>query len=135
MTGNFGAMLRRGGLTAAVGAAALLTSGAQAVGQGRDPAYAAARAAGTVGEKVDGYLGVTGDADPATRRMVEDINIKRRALYSEKARANNATVEEYAFTSGCLAIARTAPGERYLGPDGAWQTRSAGPPRRDSRCP
>lgn len=126
--------VRKIGVAVAV-AAAVLAPAAQAAGQGRDPAYAAARASGAIGEKMDGYLGVTGEADAATRKMVEDINIRRRAVYSEKARANNATVEEYAFTSGCLAIARTAPGERYIGPDGSWQTRSAGPPRRDSRCP
>ena len=127
--------LRDIGVTVAIAAIAWTPLAAQAAGGGRDPAYAAARASGAVGEKMDGYLGVTGEADAATRKMVEDINIKRRALYSEKAKANNATVEEYAFTSGCLAISRTAPGERYVGPDGSWQIRSAAAPSRDSRCP
>ena len=67
--------------------------------------------------------------------MVEDINIKRRANYTERARSQNATVEEYAFTQGCILIARTAPGEKYQAPDGSWQTRGAGAPQRDSRCP
>jgi hypothetical protein len=44
-------------------------------------------------------------------------------------------VEEYAFTSGCLLIAQTRPGEKYQAPDGSWQTRGAGAPLRDSRCP
>lgn len=136
MSGNIGRNYRRARWTLVVAAGALVCAGAaSAAAQARDPLYAAARAAGQVGERVDGYLGVVGNADPAVRRMVEDINIKRRAVYSEKARANNATVEEYAFASGCLAIARTTPGERYLAPDGTWQVRSAGPPRRDSRCP
>ena len=112
---------------------ALLPAVAQA--QARDPAYAAARAAGQVGEKMDGYLGYVGSPAPALRAVVEDINIKRKAVYADKARANNATVEEYALTSGCLAIARTAPGEKYQAPDGSWQTRSNDPPVRDSRCP
>ncbi len=103
--------------------------------QSRDPAYAAARAAGQVGEKMDGYLGYVGTPSPALRAVVEDINIKRKAVYAEKARANNATIEEYALTSGCLAIARTSPGEKYQAPDGTWQTRGNGPPLRDSRCP
>ena len=132
MTGISQRKVGRIGWTAAVLAVALLGSPAQAQ---RDPTYAAARAAGQVGERADGYLGVVDNADPAVKRMVEDINIKRRAVYSDKARANNATVEEFAFTAGCLAIARTAPGERYLGPEGSWQIRSAGPPRRDTRCP
>jgi hypothetical protein len=101
----------------------------------RDPAYAAARAAGQVGEKMDGYLGVVGSETPELKRIVNDINIKRRAVYSERAQANNATLEEYALTAGCQAILATKPGEKYQAPDGSWHTRGAGAPMRDPRCP
>jgi uncharacterized protein YdbL (DUF1318 family) len=101
----------------------------------RDPAYAAARAAGKVGEQADGYLGIVGAADPALQRVVDDINIKRRAVYAEKAKENNATLEAYALTAGCQAVARTTPGEKYRAPDGSWQTRTAAAPVRDPRCP
>jgi len=101
----------------------------------RDPAYAAARASGQVGEKMDGYLGVVGAAGGDVRAMVNDLNIKRKAVYAQQAQAQHATVEEYAFTSGCLAIARTVPGEKYQAPDGSWATRSSSPPQRDPRCP
>lgn len=101
----------------------------------RDPAYQAARAAGQVGEKVDGYLAVVGNAPAAVRDMVADLNIKRRANYAERAQAQRATLEEYAFTQGCILIARTEPGEKYQAPDGSWQTRGAGAPVRDARCP
>jgi len=124
--------------TLATLAATGLVLGAVAVpafAQSRDPAYAAARAAGQVGEKMDGYLGYVTPPAPALRAVVEDINIKRKAVYAEKAQANKATVEEYALTSGCLLIAQTKPGEKYQAPDGSWQTRGAGAPMRDSRCP
>ncbi|ANU07743.1 YdbL family protein [Paraurantiacibacter namhicola] len=101
----------------------------------RDAAYEQARQSGQVGEKMDGYLGVVGSGNAALRAMVDDINIKRRAVYAEKAKAANATLEEYAFTSGCLLISRTVPGEKYQAPDGSWQTRTSAPPMRDSRCP
>ena len=101
----------------------------------RDPGYAAARAAGTIGEKMDGYIGIVGAETAELRRIVNDINIRRRAVYSDKAQAANATLEEYAFAAGCQAIARTQPGEKYQAPDGSWQVRGAGAPRRDSRCP
>lgn len=101
----------------------------------RDPAYAAARQSGQVGEKMDGYLGIVGAETPELRRIVNDINIKRRAVYSERAQATNATIEEYALTAGCQAIMATKPGEKYQAPDGSWQTRGAGAPLRDSRCP
>ena len=101
----------------------------------RDPAYAAARANGKVGEKIDGYLGVVGSGDAALQAIVNDINIKRRAVYAQKAKAANATLDEYALTAGCQAIMATAPGEKYQAPDGSWQTRGSGAPQRDARCP
>ncbi|MFN3470440.1 MAG: YdbL family protein [Novosphingobium sp.] len=122
-------------LAAAVAGLALGPMAGSAAAQARDPAYAAARSAGQVGEKMDGYLGYVVPPSPALRAIVEDINIKRKALYAEKAQANKATVEEYALTSGCLLIAQTKPGEKYQAPDGSWQTRGDGPPLRDSRCP
>jgi len=121
----------------AAGAAALavLALSVPASAQQRDPAYAAARASGQVGEKTDGYLGFPGTPSADVRRMADDINIKRRALYAQKAAEQHATVEDYAFTSGCRLIAQTVPGEKYQGPDGSWQIRTAAAPLRDSRCP
>ncbi len=101
----------------------------------RDPAYAAARSAGQVGERMDGYLGIVVAETAALRRIVNDINIKRRVVYSERAKATNATIEEYAFTAGCQAILATVSGEKYQAPDGSWQTRGASAPLRDPRCP
>jgi uncharacterized protein YdbL (DUF1318 family) len=122
--------------TLAVSAAALALTGlASPAFAQRDPAYEAARQAGKVGEKPDGYLGIVSGGDAALQKLVSDINIKRRALYAQKAQAANATLEEYAMTAGCLAISRTAPGEKYMTPGGAWETRGTGAPIRDPRCP
>jgi uncharacterized protein YdbL (DUF1318 family) len=128
-------MMMRTTALAAIAAVAVLGLGATPVLADRDPAYAAARAAGKVGEQADGYLGIVGSADPALQRVVDDINIKRRAVYAEKAKENNATLEAYALTAGCQAVARTTPGEKYRAPDGSWQTRTATAPVRDPRCP
>ena len=133
MIGPFVSKNRR--LAFGLAAAALALGAAGSAMAQRDPAYAAARAAGQVGEKTDGYLGYPSAPSPSLRSMVEDLNIKRRAVYSEKAQAAGATIEEYAFTSGCRLIAQTAPGEKYEGPSGGWLTRSSAPPQRDSRCP
>lgn len=108
-------------------------AGAPALAQ-RDPAYAAARAAGTVGEKPDGYLAVVGAGNATLQAMVDDINIRRRQEYTRQAAATGATVEQFAFTTGCNLILRTTPGERYQAPDGSWQTRTAAAPIRDARC-
>ncbi len=101
----------------------------------RDPAYASARASGQIGEQPDGYLGIVGTPTTDLKKLVDDINIKRRAVYSTKAQQNNVTLEAYALTSGCQAILRTNPGEKYRTPDGKWKTRTAEAPERDPRCP
>lgn len=100
----------------------------------RDPAYAAARSSGQVGEQVDGYLGIVGVETPQLRRLVNDINIKRRAVYTQRAAAEGATVDQYARAAACQAIARTVAGEKYQAPDGSWQTRTSAPPLRDAVC-
>jgi len=101
----------------------------------RDPAYASARAAGQVGEKPDGYLGAVGSQGADVQALVRDINIKRKAAYTQKVADGSATIEQFAFTTGCNLIAQTTPGEKYQAPDGSWQTRGSGAPKRDSRCP
>jgi uncharacterized protein YdbL (DUF1318 family) len=101
----------------------------------RDPAFDAARASGQVGEKVDGYVGIVGKETTELRRIVDDINIKRKAVYTERAQAKNATIEEYAMTIGCQQILKTVEGEKYQAPDGTWQTRTSAPPIRHSKCP
>ncbi|MFW2852038.1 YdbL family protein [Sphingomonas sp. TX0543] len=115
------------------GALALTGFSATAFAQ-RDPAYAAARAAGKVGEQPDGYLGVVGAGTPDLRALVNSINIQRKAAYTQKAQASGATVEQMAFTSGCNLILQTSAGEKYRTPGGAWETRGSGAPQRDSRC-
>lgn len=118
------------GIAAAVLVAALAVP---ALAQ-RDPAYDAARSSGQIGEKMDGYLGIVGAATTDLKRLVEDINIKRRAVYAARAQENNATLEEYAISAGCQLILKTAVGEKYQAPDGQWHTRTAEPPVRDPRC-
>lgn len=122
-------------IKAIIGSAALAAAlfGAGAAIAQRDPAYQAARSQGLVGEQVDGYLGIVGTPTPELRALVNNINIQRKAKYTESA-ANGATVEQFAFTSGCNLIAKTVPGEKYQTPGGLWKTRTDLPPERDSRC-
>ena len=102
----------------------------------RDPAYQAARSQGLVGEKSDGYLGFVTPPSAAIKALVDDINIKRKAVYTEQAQANGVTVEEFAFRNGCRLIAeKTVAGEKYQAPDRTWKTRDAGAPVLDARCP
>ena len=128
--------MKQGKLILSIAAAALFAGGfAGAAWAQRDPAYAAARKAGQIGEKHDGYLGVVGGQSAAIQKLVDSINIQRRAAYTKAAAAQGATVEDFAFTSGCNLIAKTSAGEKYQAPDGSWKTRTAAAPQRDSRCP
>jgi uncharacterized protein YdbL (DUF1318 family) len=128
--------MKQGKLILSIAAAALFAGGfAGAAYAQRDPAYAAARSAGQIGEKPDGYLGVVGSQSAAVQKLVDSINIQRRAAYTKAAAAQGASVQDFAFTSGCNLIAKTAPGEKYQAPDGSWKTRDSGAPIRDSRCP
>jgi uncharacterized protein YdbL (DUF1318 family) len=122
-------------ILAALGALAVASLASAPASAQRDPAYEAARSAGQVGEKMDGYLGIVTGGDGTLRALVDDINIRRRANYAQRAQAQGATLEEYAFTQGCILISRTQPGEMYQAPNGSWQQRGSGAPQRDPRCP
>ncbi len=119
---------------AAIGGAALLALGGLA-GPAAAQDYATAKASGQIGERIDGYVAVVGAGGADLRRVADDTNIKRKAVYAEKAQAQHVTIEEYAFATGCTLIAKTAPGEKYQAPDGSWKTRTAAAPERDARCP
>jgi uncharacterized protein YdbL (DUF1318 family) len=115
-------------------ATAQIATAVPAVAQERDPAYAAARAAGQIGELPDGYIGAVGVATKDLSALVNKINIQRKAVYTQKSAASGSTVEEMAFTTGCNLILKTAPGEKYRDPAGNWQTRTSAAPTRDPRC-
>src|SRR3546814_21035856 len=77
----------------------------------RDPAYAAARAAGQIGEQPDGYIGVVGAATPDLRALVNNLNIQRKAAYTKQA-ASGATVAQIAFVPRCHPTPTTTTGQQ-----------------------
>jgi len=106
--------------------AALIGLGAPAFAQ--DAVISAAKAAGTVGEQADGYLGVKGSVGADVRAAVDALNIKRRAAYTDLAGKRGATVAEVAAVTGCQTLAsRVAAGQIYKIGAADWQTKGAGP--------
>ncbi|MEO1044856.1 MAG: YdbL family protein [Pseudomonadota bacterium] len=97
--------------------------------------YKSAKAAGIIGEKPDGYLGVVNGSNSEAQRVVDSTNIKRKAKYTELAAQKGVTVQEVAFSTGCNLIAQLRPGQKYMAPSGQWKTRDGSPPERDARCP
>ena len=107
----------------------LLRIGAMLVlvgGMGSGPAQADplddAKAAGLVGERIDGYLGVLESSAPAdVKRLVEQINAERRAKYAEIAKKQGAPVKAVAQIAGEKLINRAGRGEYVMGADGQWR--------------
>jgi hypothetical protein len=82
----------------------------------------AAKAAGWVGERPDGYLGVvSASAPPEVKKLVEDVNARRKLKYTEIARQNGTEVDAVAALAGAKLIERTPPGQYVLGVDVRWQ--------------
>lgn len=92
---------------------------------GPDPVVESARKAGQVGEQADGYLGIVQSAPADLKARVDQINIKRRAVYTDLAAKRGVTVNDVAAAAACkLFESRVANGERYRDENGAWQTRN-----------
>ena len=95
-----------------------------------DSVVEAARVAGTIGEQSDGYLGVriAGDTDLAQR--VAQINIQRRAVYTETAAAKTGvTVVDVGAATACQLVQTRVPtGQYYRTPAGEWRKRDTSAP-------
>jgi len=80
-----------------------------------------AKAAGQVGERPDGFLGVVNaGAPPAIQQLVANINAKRKAKYAEIAKQNGTAVDAVAALAGGKLIERTPPGQYVMGADARW---------------
>lgn len=124
-------MTRTFAFVAAAAAVAAIALTAPAWGQAGDAAISQARAAGQIGEQADGYLGFVPGASISAdlRGRVEQNNIRRRSLYTQRATAANATINEMAAAVACEVFAgRIAVGERYRNEGGQWRQRTASSP-------
>ena len=105
-------------------AAAAMPGSAPAQSTGLD----AARQAGQIGERYDGYLDYVSTPSPSVQRQVQAINIRRRALYVDLGRRRNVTPEVAGIATGCELLKRIAVGESYMLSDRTWRRRAAGEP-------
>jgi len=102
----------------------------------QDPAaIIAARRAGLIGERYDGYLGLaSANASAELRRQVGAVNIRRRALYSNLASRKGVTPEEVGITAACSLLRRVGVGEYYLVGEGGWRRLAPGQSAVPSYC-
>jgi uncharacterized protein YdbL (DUF1318 family) len=99
-----------------------MSMAAPAVAQG-NPTISAAKQAGQVGERFDGFLGVAAAAPTAVRREVDAVNIRRRAHYYNLAASKSVRPQDVGITAGCLTLASVNVGEAYLLADNVWRRR------------
>lgn len=111
--------------------AAALAFAAPSWAQQTDAVVSQARSSGLVGEQADGYLGfVTGAQLSADLRgRIDQINIRRRALYTQRATERSASVNEMAAAVACEVFEdRIAVGEHYRDEAGQWRRHTASQP-------
>ena len=93
----------------------------------QDPAtIIAAKRAGQIGERYDGYLGYVITPSAALRRQVDAVNIRRRSLYSTLAANKGVSPQEVGITAACSLLRRISVGEYYLSGQGGWQRYAPG---------
>ena len=113
--------MRRLLLLAALGLAAPASAPAQ------DPAtIIAAKRAGQIGERYDGYLGYVISPSAGLRRQVDAVNIRRRSLYHDLAARKGVSPEEVGITTACSLLRRIGVGEYYLQGQSGWQRYAPG---------
>jgi uncharacterized protein len=90
------------------------------------PTIRAAKAAGQVGERYDGFLGYASYLSAAARREVDAVNIRRRSHYANLAAAKGVSPQDVGVTAGCFTLRSVQVGEAYLLADNVWRRRAAG---------
>jgi uncharacterized protein YdbL (DUF1318 family) len=78
-----------------------------------------AKAAGLLGEKSDGYVGIVGST-PEANQIAASVNAQRRAAYQDMANRNGTSLNAVEALAGETAINKT-PGGQYVNTGGGWQ--------------
>ncbi|MGK2284823.1 YdbL family protein [Pedomonas sp. V897] len=96
-----------------------------------------ARASGQIGEQADGYVGAVKGASGDLKARIDQINIKRKAFYTQLAEKRGVTVNEVAAAAACkLFENRVGPNQYYRTEQGQWVQRQGNAPvQMPSYCP
>lgn len=96
---------------------------AQAQTSTAKPIVDAAKAKGQVGETIDGYLALVDPNAPAdVQAAVNEINIRRKSVYTQLARQKNTSPDDVAGVSGEKLVAKAKSGEKVKLSDRQWHT-------------
>lgn len=118
-TGHRRAILRLGGALLLLFATLHYPSSAGAQSSAR--LLDAPRAAGTVGERYDGYAVARGAVPADIASLVEQVNAERRALYAQRAQSEGAPVEEIGKVYAAEIMKSAPAGTWFLAENGQWK--------------
>jgi len=79
------------------------------------------KADGLIGEQANGYIGlVRQDVPVEIRKLVEEVNAKRKAGYQGIATKQGVSLESVELVGGNTAIEKTLPGNYVRDANGVW---------------
>ena len=81
-----------------------------------------AKAAGQIGEGVDGYVHLVDKSAPAAvKALVKDVNNKRREKYAGIAKERGVSVEDVAALAGAKLVERAPAGQYVMDSSAKWR--------------
>ena len=114
-------MTRRGLLrNLFAGALALAFLGHPIMGWAESRLLDAPRAAGTVGERFDGYAVARGSVTPDIAALVAKVNGERRAVYAARAASENVPIEAIGKIYAAEIMKSAPAGTWFLSESGQW---------------
>lgn len=78
------------------------------------------RASGVIAERFDGYVEIREASTPDARALVDEVNAKRRALYTRRAEESNVPVEEVGKLFATKIVETAPPGTYFRRPGGEY---------------
>jgi uncharacterized protein YdbL (DUF1318 family) len=80
------------------------------------------KADGLIGEQANGYIGlVKNDVSADIKKLVENVNVKRRAGYQKIASKQGASLADVERVGGNTAIEKTLRGNYVRDANGSWR--------------
>jgi uncharacterized protein YdbL (DUF1318 family) len=91
---------------------------------GTTPALAAdldsLRTSGVIAERYDGFVEIREGGSAEARRIVEEVNAKRREIYKERAEAQDVPVDQVGRVYAKQILEKLPAGVWFLMPDGGY---------------
>jgi uncharacterized protein YdbL (DUF1318 family) len=80
----------------------------------------APRAAGTVGERYDGYAVARAPAGPEVAALIDKVNAERRAIYAQRAASEHVPIEAIGRIYAKEILQSAPAGTWFLAENGQW---------------